>query len=67
MDGPMLMLRPDEAALFRGQPKDFPFGDFRVEDVMLPEGDDMGIPSDDDDIDEDTIEQETGFETVVGT
>lgn len=53
--------------MFEGQPKGFPFGDFRVEDVMLPEGDDMGIPSDDDDIDEDTIEQETGFETVVGT
>lgn len=62
----MLMLRPDEAAMFEGQPKGFPFGDFRLEDVMLPEGDDMGIASDDDDIDEETIEQETGFETVVG-
>lgn len=62
----MLMLRPEEAAMFEGQPKGFPFGDFRLEDVMLPEGDDMGIPSDDDDVDDETIEQETGFETVVG-
>lgn len=66
MDGPVGVLRPDEAALFEGQPRGFPFGDFNIEDVMLPEEDDMGIPSDDDDIDEEDIQQETGFENVIG-
>ncbi len=42
-------LRPDEEKLYEGQPKGFPLGDYKsyLEDVMLPEGDDMGIPSDD--------------------
>ena len=33
---------------------------------MLPEGEDMGIPSDDDSIGEDEIETETGFGSVIG-
>lgn len=37
-------LHPDEEKLFQGQPRGFPFGDFDIADVMLPEGDDMGIP-----------------------
>jgi hypothetical protein len=39
-----IVLRPDEEKLFQGQPRGFPFGDFDITDVMLPEGDDMGIP-----------------------
>lgn len=37
-----------------------------MEDVMLPEDDDMGIPSDDDEDDEEEIQTETGFGSVVG-
>ncbi len=37
-----------------------------MEDVMLPEDDDMDIPSDDDDDDEEEIQTETGFGSVVG-
>ena len=44
----------------------FPFGDFNLEDVMLPEDDDMGIPSDDDEDLEDEVTTETGFGCVVG-
>lgn len=62
----MGLLRPDEAHMFEGQPRGFPFGDFMIENVMLPEGEDMGIASDDDDIDEEGLEQETGFENVIG-
>ncbi|CAK0783331.1 hypothetical protein CVIRNUC_006530 [Coccomyxa viridis] len=58
-------LRPEEEKLFEGQPKGFPFGDFNLEDVMLPEDDDMGIPSDDDEDLEDEVTTETGFGCVV--
>jgi len=44
----------------------FPFGDFDLEDVMLPEDDDMGIPSDDDDDLEEEVQTESGFGCVVG-
>ena len=44
----------------------FPFEGFHMEDVMLPEDDDMGIPSDDDEEDEEEIQTETGFGSVVG-
>jgi hypothetical protein len=54
-----------EDKLFPGQPKCFPFGDFDVEDVMLPEGDDMGIPSDESDT-EPEVQAETGFGAVIG-
>jgi translation initiation factor 3 subunit B len=37
-----------------------------MEDVMLPEDDDMDIPSDDDEEDEEEIQTETGFGSVVG-
>ncbi len=37
-----------------------------MEDVMLPEDDDMDIPSDDDEDDEEEIQTETGFGSVVG-
>lgn len=59
-------LRPDEEKLFAGQPKGFPLGDFNIDDVMLPEGDDFGVPSDDDSIGDEEIETETGFGSVIG-
>ena len=53
--------------LFEGQPKGFPFDDFEVDDIMLPDGDDMDIPSDDDDAaDEEEIQAESGFGSVIG-
>ena len=59
-------LRPNEEKLFEGQPKSFPLGDFNLEDVMLPEGEDFGIASDDDSIGDEEIETETGFGSVIG-
>ena len=59
-------LRPGEEKLFPGQPRGFPFGDFDVEDVMLPDGDDMGIPSDESDSGEPAPSAETGFGSVIG-
>ena len=59
-------LRPNEEKLFEGQPKGFPLGDFNLEDVMLPEGEDFGIASDDDSIGDEEIETETGFGSVIG-
>jgi hypothetical protein len=60
-------LRPDEEKMFEGQPKGFPFDNFDMADVMLPEEDaDMGIPSEDDDDDEEEIEAESGFGSVIG-
>lgn len=53
--------------MFEGQPKGFPFGDFDLADVMLPENDDMGIPSDsDEDGQEEDIQTATGFGNVLG-
>ena len=61
-----LVLTPAEKKLFEGQPDGFPLGDFDIEAVMLPDGDDMGIPSDDDEDVEEDIVQESGFGSVVG-
>ena len=44
----------------------FPFEGFHLEDVMLPEDDDLDIPSDEDEDDEEEILTETGFGSVVG-
>lgn len=53
--------------MFEGQPKGFPFGEFDLADVMLPEGDDMGIPSDSDDgKEEEEVQHESGFGNVLG-
>ena len=57
-------MRPDGS--FEGQPRGFPFDDFEFEDVMLPEGDDMGIASEDDEVAEEELETETGFGSVIG-
>lgn len=59
-------LRPDEEKLFTGQPRGFPLEDFALEDVMLPEDDDMGIASEEDSDDEEEIETESGFGSVIG-
>ena len=59
-------LRPEEEKLFEGQPKGFPFEEFALEDVMLPEDDDMDIPSEEDSDEEEEIESESGFGSVIG-
>ena len=64
--GEVIVLRPDEERLYQGQPKGFPFGDFALEDVMLPEDDDLGVDSDEDDINEEEIVTESGFGSVIG-
>lgn len=51
-------------AVFEGQPAGFPFGEFDVMDVMLPEGDDMGIPSDEEEEEEELV-QEDGTSNIV--
>ena len=57
----------EEKQFAQGQPRGFPFDpDFRMEDVMLPENDDMGIASEDDEVAEEEIETETGFGSVIG-
>ena len=45
----------------------FPFDDFDLHDVMLPEDEgDFGYASDDDEIDEEEVVTETGFGSVIG-
>ena len=57
----------DIAKKYAGQPRGFPFGDFELDDVMVPDGDDMGIASEDDDAhNEEEIVTETGFGSVIG-
>ena len=60
-----ISLTAEEEKLFEGQPHGFPFGDFDVADVMLPEGDDMGIASDSEEEEED-LNAESGFGNVLG-
>jgi translation initiation factor 3 subunit B len=61
-----ITLRPEEEKLFEGQPKGFPFGDFNYDDVMLPEGDDMDIASDDDaDTQQEDLQQDSAFGNVI--
>ncbi len=62
--GVVLPDRCAQSVLYRLQ--GFPLGDFHLEDVMLPEDDDMGIPSDEDDDLEEEVKTETGFGCVVG-
>lgn len=54
-----------EEKLAEGQPRGFPFDDFDVMDVMLPEGDDMGIVSEDEEEEEEII-TETGYGNIIG-
>ena len=54
------------AKLFKDQPKGFPYEGFDIEELILPEGEDFGIRSDDDDMEEEELESETGFGSVIG-
>ena len=54
-----------QTKLSEGQPRGFPFEDFDVMDVMLPEGDDMGFPSDDEEEEEELV-TESGFGNIIG-
>lgn len=48
-----------------GQPKGFP--DCDVNEIMVPDdAGDLGYPSDDDEVDEEEIATESGFECVIG-
>jgi translation initiation factor 3 subunit B len=51
--------------LFRDQPAGFPYEGFDIEELILPEDDDMGIGSDDDAEEEEELETETGFGSVI--
>lgn len=52
--------------LFRDQPPGFPFENFDLEELILPDDDDMGIKSDDGEDEEEELETETGFGSVIG-
>jgi translation initiation factor 3 subunit B len=54
--------------LFPDQPPGFPVDleDFDLRDVRLPEGEEFGIRSDEDDGDEEDVATETGFGSVIG-
>lgn len=52
--------------LFRDQPDGFPFDGFQLEELILPEDDDMGIRSDEEDDEEEELETESGFGSVIG-
>ncbi|CAD7701703.1 unnamed protein product [Ostreobium quekettii] len=51
--------------MFPDQPAGFPFGEFNMEAVKLPRDDDFGIPSDDDLSDDEVVQEETGFGSVI--
>ena len=60
-------LQPGEEKLFEGQPRGVPFKGFQLEDVMLPENNDMGVLSEDEVGDEEELETESGCDSVIGT
>ena len=60
-------LQPGEEKLFEGQPCGVPFKGFQLEDVMLPEDNDMGVLSEDEVGDEEELETESGCDSVIGT
>jgi len=51
--------------LFKDQPVGFPYDGFDLEELILPDGDDMGIPSDDEDVQEEETDFESGFGSVI--
>lgn len=53
------------AALRRDQPQGFPFEGYDLEELILPDGDDMGIRSDEDESEDEDIDAETGFGSVI--
>lgn len=52
--------------LCRDQPPGFPFEGYDLEELILPDGDDMGIRSDDDESEEEEVEAVSGFGSVIG-
>ncbi len=52
--------------LFPDMPPGFPFENFDLEELILPDGDDMGIRSDDDDVKEEDVQTESGFGSCIG-
>lgn len=52
--------------LFPNQPNGFPLGDFDFSDIQLPADNDFGVPSEDDNTDEEELNEETGFGSVIG-
>lgn len=54
------------ADLYPSYPRGFPYENFDIKQVALPPGDNMGIPSDDEDMKEDDVEAESGFGSVIG-
>lgn len=62
---------PDKAAIAReayfNQPEGFPFDNFDIHEVVLPPDDDLGIESDDGDVEEEaTADLDTGFGSALG-
>ncbi|EFN54066.1 hypothetical protein CHLNCDRAFT_136163 [Chlorella variabilis] len=61
----LLKVNFDAEKMYEGQPRGFPFGDFDLADVMLPEDDDMDIPSGSDEEQEEDLQTESGFSNVL--
>ncbi|KAI8475850.1 MAG: eukaryotic initiation factor [Monoraphidium minutum] len=53
------------AQLFRDQPAGFPFEGYDLEELILPDGDDMGLRSDEDASEEEEVEAVSGFGSVI--
>lgn len=54
------------AELFKNMPEGFPYENYDLEDIEVPEGDDMGIPDVNDAGDEEDVETESGFGSLIG-
>lgn len=54
------------AELFKDMPEGFPYENYDLEDIEVPEGDDMGIPDVNDAGDEEDVETESGFGSLIG-
>jgi hypothetical protein len=59
-------VRPHPTCCPRDQPPGFPFEGYDLEELILPDGDDMGINSGDDASEEEEVEAESGFGSVIG-
>eukprot|EP00955_Chlamydomonas_euryale_P089861 364496-Chlamydomonas_euryale.AAC.45 len=66
MDGPEIDSYAIAADLFPDQPEGFPLDGFDLAAIKLPDDDDLGIPSDDDADNEQDLQTETGFGSVLG-
>lgn len=52
--------------MYPEQPPGFPFEEFDLRDVQVPEGDDMGINSEDGEDDDAELASESGFGSLIG-